>query len=101
MAVAAMVASGGADAGFGIEAAASHFTLNFIPMTWENYWFAVRREALSNLAASEIVNMLRSAEFKKQAGALPGYDASQSGIIVPIEAVIAYGEVPVDALAKI
>ncbi len=100
MAVAAMVASSGADAGFGIEAAACHFGLNFIPITWENYWFAVRRDALANFAVSEIVSMLRSNEFKTQAGTLPGYDTSQAGMVVPIESVIAYGELPGSLLAK-
>ncbi|MGH8615186.1 MAG: substrate-binding domain-containing protein [Gammaproteobacteria bacterium] len=94
MAVAAMVASGGADAGFGIEAAARHFGLYFIPVTWENYWFAVRRGKLASFAVSEIVSTLRSTEFKEQAGALPGYDTARAGVIVPLDSQIAYGEMP-------
>ncbi|MGH8509041.1 MAG: substrate-binding domain-containing protein [Gammaproteobacteria bacterium] len=96
MAVAAIVASGGADAGFGIEAAARHFGLHFVPVTWENYWFALPRAILSKPAVSELVSMLRSAEFKSQAGALPGYDAAQAGTIVPVDSVIAYGDLPVN-----
>jgi len=95
MAVAAIVASGGADTGFGIEAAARHFGLHFISVTWENYWFALPRDTLSKSAVSELVSMLRSAEFKSQAGALPGYDAAQAGTIVPVDSVIAYSNAPV------
>jgi len=89
-----MVASGGADAGFGIEAAAHHFGLYFIPVTWENYWFAVRRGKLASFAVSEIVSTLRSTEFKEQAGALPGYDTARAGVIVPLDRQIAYGDMP-------
>ena len=85
LAVAAIVASGAADAGFGIEAAAGQFHLNFIPVTWENYWFAVSRETLASLAVSEMISMLRSAEFREQVGALPGYDTARSGVIVPVD----------------
>ncbi|MGH8469222.1 MAG: hypothetical protein ACREVY_09670, partial [Gammaproteobacteria bacterium] len=46
-------------------------------------------------AVSELVSMLRSAEFKSQADALPGYDAAQAGTIVPVDSVIAYSDAPV------
>jgi putative molybdopterin biosynthesis protein len=94
LAVAAMVASGAADAGFGIEAAAKHFGLHFIPITWESYCLAVRRAALTRFAVSEFVSVLRSAEFMTQAGALPGYEACQAGAIAEVDSVIAYGELP-------
>jgi putative molybdopterin biosynthesis protein len=89
-----MVASGAADAGFGIEAAAKHFGLHFIPITWESYCLAVRRAALTRFAVSEFVSVLRSAEFMTQAGALPGYEACQAGAIAEVDSVIAYGELP-------
>ncbi len=38
------------------------------------------------------VSVLRSAEFRTQAGALPGYDASQPGVIAEVDSVIAYRE---------
>ncbi len=88
MAVAAMVASGAADAGFGIEAAAHHFDLGFIPVTWENYWFAVRREGLATLAVSEIVGLLRDAAYRDGAQALTGYDATQAGAVEAVDAVL-------------
>ena len=43
IAVAALVASGAADAGFGIKAAASKFGLHFIPIVSETYVLAIER----------------------------------------------------------
>jgi len=43
VAVAAMLASGAADAGFGIKAAASKFGLHFIPILEESYVLAIDR----------------------------------------------------------
>ena len=43
------------------------------------------RETLASLAVSEMISMLRSAEFREQAGALPGYDTARSGVIVPVD----------------
>jgi molybdate-binding protein/molybdenum-dependent DNA-binding transcriptional regulator ModE len=39
-AVAALVASGGADAGMGVRAAAERFGLDFVPLGWESYFLA-------------------------------------------------------------
>ncbi|MEN8259699.1 MAG: substrate-binding domain-containing protein [Pseudomonadota bacterium] len=86
MAVAAMVASGGADAGFGIEAAARQFGLQFVPFSWENYWFALRREMLNNPVVSNFLAVLRGPEFEAQVAALPGYEARRAGSIVPVDA---------------
>jgi len=43
--------------------------------------------------------MLRSADFRQQAGKLPGYDTSQAGTIVPVDTIMAYGEVPATKIA--
>ncbi len=94
MAVAAMVASGAADAGFGIQAAASRFKLHFIPVTWENYWFAVARDSLASFMISEVSSVLKSQDYRTQVNELPGYDATSAGQTVSIESIIAYGELP-------
>jgi molybdate transport repressor ModE-like protein len=95
MAVAAMVASGAADAGFGIQAAASRFKLNFIPVAWENYWFAIAREVLSSFTISEVISVLKSPDYRSQVKELPGYDASSAGQIASIENIFALAESPV------
>lgn len=63
MAIAALVASGGADCAFGIEAAANRFGLPFIPCNWENYWFAVAKEQLDTPLMSNFLALLRSSRI--------------------------------------
>ena len=78
-AVAAIVASGAVDAGFGIRAAAEKMGLNFISMVRERYLFVLRREALRTSPVVTLCGILRGAAFKKAIKALPGYDASDAG----------------------
>lgn len=88
-AVAAMVASGAADAGFGIRAAAARLGLDFISLVRERYLFAVRREALQSAAVTRIRSLLKEREFRKAVVLLPGYDASDSGAILGHEELLA------------
>lgn len=78
-AVAAIVASGAADAGFGIRAAAARLGLEFISMVRERYLFAVRREAMLAAPVSRIRSILKGKEFRKAVASLPGYDAADAG----------------------
>ncbi|MFQ5659396.1 MAG: substrate-binding domain-containing protein [Gammaproteobacteria bacterium] len=78
IAVAAMIASGAADAGFGIMAAASQFGLDFIPVLEEAYLLALDN-GLSSVLVKEIKKLLRSDQFRIEINKLDGYDASQSG----------------------
>jgi len=81
-AVAALVASGAADCGFGIEAAAVQFNLDFIPLNWESYWFVFPKAQRDNRLFKQFTQLLGTAEFKQSVAALSGYDASKSGRIV-------------------
>ncbi len=81
LAVAAMVASGAADAGFAIEPVAHQFGLNFEPITTEDYWLAVRRKDMSGIAQGELITLLRSQEFRAAVSGLRGYDATPAGEI--------------------
>jgi molybdate transport repressor ModE-like protein len=81
-AVAATVASGMADAAFGIEAAARQTELDFIPLATERYFLAARRGRFSKVAASALLQALRSPEFRDSCRNLPGYDATGSGEVV-------------------
>jgi len=79
-AVAALLNSGAADAGFGVEAAAARFGLDFVPLATETYYFAVREEAVqSNPAVQAVVSVLAGQEFRKRVAALRGYDPRHSG----------------------
>lgn len=88
MAVAAMVASGAVDAGFGIQAAAAQFGLNFIPVAREHYYFAVRRDALDRAEIGELIEVLNGAEFLRRVAALPGYDGTGAGRIAAVEEIL-------------
>jgi putative molybdopterin biosynthesis protein len=78
-AVAAIVASGAVDAGFGIRAAAEKMGLNFILMVRERYLFVMRREALHTAPIVKLCRILRGVAFRKAANSLPGYDADDAG----------------------
>jgi len=77
-AVAAMVASGAVDTGFGIKAAAEQFNLDFVPILREIYLLAID-EKLDNKTVKHIVSLLKSPEFRRPVNKLAGYDARQSG----------------------
>ena len=76
LAVAAAVASGMADVGFGIEAAAKKLRLQFIPMFTEDYYLLVKKEALEQKNIADLIDVLKSATFRSLVGGIPGYDAT-------------------------
>ena len=80
-AVAAYVASGMADAGFGLETPARRYGLGFVPIVSEHYFFAVRSETLTSEASSGLLDILRSDRFRRELGLLPGYDADRCGTV--------------------
>lgn len=77
-AVAAMIASGAADAGFGIKAIAQQFGLDFLPFLREIYLLAIDRE-LDNKTIKTIGTILKSQKFRRTVNKLAGYQASQAG----------------------
>ncbi len=68
LAVAATVAAGGADAGFGLRAAADRFDLGFVTIGMENYWLAGTKP----IARDPRVQALLAA-VRELASATPGY----------------------------
>ena len=78
LAVAAMVASGMVDAGFGIKAAASKFNLHFIEIIDEFYLLAIDKN-VANSAINSLTKILQSRDFRNQVKTLPGYDATRAG----------------------
>lgn len=81
-AVAALVASGAADCGFGLEAAAIQFHLEFIPLNWESYWFVLPKTQIDRPPYSHFIKLLSSDEFNQSVAGLRGYEASRSGTLV-------------------
>ncbi len=86
-AVAATIASGKADAGMGIEAAARQFNLDFVPLASERYFLIAYQESLRRPAVKELISAMQSREFKNVISRLPGYDASRAGEITSIKKV--------------
>lgn len=82
-AVAAAVASGQADVGFAIEAAASRFDLDFVPFVTERYGFAMRRSVLGSGAVESFLARLNGRTFQQRLARLPGYRPVE--IIQPVE----------------
>lgn len=80
-AVGALVASGMADVGLGVEAAAREFGLDFIPVAAEQYYLICHKDALQRPALQNILELLRSDAFKRAIIGIPGYSAPRSGEI--------------------
>ncbi len=86
-AIAAFVASGMADVGFGIETAARRFGLHFIPLATERYFFLCRKENLTSQPVRAALQIMQNDDFKNKVNLLPGYAAEQCGTISEIAQV--------------
>lgn len=86
-AVAAYVASGMADVGFGLEAPARRFHLAFLPVAQERYFLLCRAGLMASPAIRVLVNALRDPVLRGRIDALPGYDASIAGDVTPLQQV--------------
>lgn len=87
-AVAAYVASGMADACFGVEAAARQFGLDFIRILTEDYFFVCKRAFLETEPMQRILAIVRSADFHRAVASLPGYTPSETGAVSTVKAFL-------------
>ena len=83
-AVAAFIASGMADVGFGVQTAAERFKLDFIPIARERYFFAVNAEALEQAKMRKVIDVVSSRNFRDAVQQLAGYDAAGTGNILTL-----------------
>ncbi len=88
-AVAAYVASGMADVGFGVETPARHFKLDFIPLASERYFLLCHEQALATPHLQAVLGILDSDAFKAAVNELPGYDAMHTGRVRPLSQAFA------------
>ena len=79
LAVAAAIASGRADAGLGIMAAAQPFGLDFVPLVTEPYDLVIAPGALESRQLAPLWELLRSDPFKASVEELGGYSAKEMG----------------------
>ena len=83
MTVACAVASGDADAGLGIRAAARALGLDFVPVARERYDLIIPESAAEDDKITRLLSVIReNAEFRKLVERLGGYDLGDSGTVV-------------------
>jgi putative molybdopterin biosynthesis protein len=82
LAVAADVASGAADTGLGILAAARALQLEFVPLFSEQYQLVIPREHYESAVLGPVLEIIRSAAFQAEVEHLGGYDVTDMGRVV-------------------
>ena len=82
LAVAAAVASGRADCGLGIMAAARALALDFVPLFQERYDLVIPTEYYEGALLRPLLDLLQDGAFREEVGRLPGYDVALMGRLV-------------------
>jgi putative molybdopterin biosynthesis protein len=80
--VAAAVASGRADCGLGIAAAAQALDLDFVPLFEERYDLVIPRDGLQDDLLKPVLDVLDDPGFRSSVSKLTGYDISVMGTII-------------------
>jgi putative molybdopterin biosynthesis protein len=84
VAVAAAIASGAADVGLGVEAAAREFGLSFVPLVEEDYYLACLKGALETPAVQRLQQVLASPAWTAALSSLAGYAPQRSGEVLSL-----------------
>lgn len=84
VAVAAAIASGAADVGIGIEAAAAEAGLAFAPLVDENYYLLCHRDDLETPPLQALRARLASPAWAEALARLPGYGVQQAGEVLSL-----------------
>ena len=82
LAVAAAIASGRADCGLGIAAAAQALDLDFIPLFQERYDLVIPEVYYHGPLLAPLLELLHDPAFRHAVAGMPGYDISDMGKIV-------------------
>jgi len=80
--VAAAVASGRADCGLGIPAAAEALHLDFIPLFHEQYDLVIPQEHAQSQLLTPLFEVMRDSAFRQEVATLPGYDITRMGELI-------------------
>ena len=83
-AVAAFVASGMADAGYGVETPARQFKLDFISNQVERYFLLCDERSLTAPIVQRMLAILRSDAYQEAVNRLPGYQAADCGRVLSL-----------------
>ena len=87
-AVAAFVASGMADVGFGIEPAARQFKLDFIAVIKERYMLACRLDSLRQGSIQELIGLIQGPEYREMVRPEAGYALDSPGKLEKVQAAM-------------
>lgn len=82
LATASYISRGAADVAFGIQSAASHLGLDFIPVTKEYFDLVFRFTNENQESLTALIHYLQSPEFKASLTDLDGYDIRELGTII-------------------
>ncbi|SPJ35285.1 substrate-binding domain-containing protein [Kushneria phyllosphaerae] len=88
-AVAAYVAAGMADAGFGVEAAATQFGLDFVSLATEHYLLVCHTERLAQDNMQALLGYMASRGFLAELAGLNGYAPDRCGEVMTLETLLA------------
>jgi putative molybdopterin biosynthesis protein len=92
VAVGLCVASGVADVGIGIEAAALQFGLHFVPLVEEHYFLACMNDTLEHPAVQRVRKMLAGSSWAQILESLPGYrQAGDPGALLSVAQIAPRG----------
>ena len=85
-----------------MRTAAERCGLDFIPLTPERYFFAVRSDRLEAPAMRQWLAMLGGAAYREHVGGLVGYDAEGVGAVLTLEEAFGAdaGQAPARPLSK-
>ena len=84
LAVAAAIASGRADCGLAIHAAAAALDLEFLPLFQERYDLIIPKEHYESAKLAPLLQILGDPEFQEAINSLPGYSTKGMGEIVTV-----------------
>jgi putative molybdopterin biosynthesis protein len=82
LSVAASIASGRADCGLGIAAAAQALDLDFIPLFQERYDLVFPKEYAESDLLAPLFGLLADSRFRGAVSQLTGYDVSVMGTVI-------------------
>jgi putative molybdopterin biosynthesis protein len=93
-AVAQAVASGSADAGLGIEAAARMRGLDFVPLLQERYYLVCLKDAVEEPPILALRTLLQGQDWQRELSLLPGYAPWRSGEVLSLKAQLPWWDLP-------
>ncbi len=93
-AVAQAIASGAADAGLAIEAAAGARGLDFVPLVQEVYYLVCLRSALEEPPMLALRELLRTQQWQDRLAQLPGYEPFRSGEVLSLRQQLPWWRYP-------